>query len=209
MASVPAWRLSVAARCWHSAVPMVASACQPEFLVCRAHGVLACRPSRRVSGEVLGDCMRTSAPRLIRLVKRFQFQAAAGDGRRFRSSEFNVQVLDRADDQDGIRIGLTASRKCGNSVKRSRIKRRLRAAAREAFAGIEACADVVAVARPETISAKYDDLVQTFKSALVRARPQRKSNDGAPRSVHPTPSIQSAAGQGSRPSLQKNEMIRS
>jgi ribonuclease P protein component len=124
--------------------------------------------------------MRTSAPRLTRLIKRAQFQAAAGDGRRFRSSEMSVQVLDREDGEDGIRIGLTASRKAGNAVKRNRIRRRLRAAAREAFAGCSQQADVVAVARPETISAPYDQLVRTLHNALTKARPQRKQ--------HPTPS---------------------
>jgi ribonuclease P protein component len=122
----------------------------------------------------LEDCMRMSAPRLTQLIKRAEFQAAAGDGRRFRSSEMSVQVLDRPDGEAGIRIGLTASRKAGNAVKRNRIRRRLRAAAREAFAGCEHRADVVAVARPETIAAPYDQLVRTLHNALTKARPQRK-----------------------------------
>lgn len=124
--------------------------------------------------------MRTSTPRLSRLIKRSQFQAAAGDGRRFRSSELTVQVLDRVEGEAGIRMGLTASRKTGNAVKRNRIRRRLRAAAREAFAGCEQRADVVAVAKPETICAPYDQLVRTLHNALTKARPQRKQ--------HPTPS---------------------
>jgi ribonuclease P protein component len=132
--------------------------------------------------------MRMSAPRLGRLVKRTQFQAAAGNGRRFRSSEMSVQVLDRDEGEPGIRIGLTASRKVGNAVKRNRIRRRLRAAAREAFAGCSQKADVVAVARAETISAPYDQLVRTLHNALTKARAQRKQ--------HPTPS-----GSAQRPDL--------
>jgi ribonuclease P protein component len=118
--------------------------------------------------------MRKSAPRLSRLTKRAQFQAAAGDGRRFRSSFFSVQVLDREAGQDGVRIGLTASRKTGNAIKRNRIRRRLRAAAREAYAGLTERLDIVAVARAETISAPYEDLVRTLRDAPKRARAQHR-----------------------------------
>ncbi len=118
--------------------------------------------------------MRLSAPRLQRLTKRAQFQAAAGNGRRFRSSHLMVQVLDRSDDTLGVRVGLTASRKAGLATKRNRIRRRLRAAAREAFAGSHESADVVAVARTEVLTAPYDELVRTLRNALTKARPQRK-----------------------------------
>jgi ribonuclease P protein component len=136
--------------------------------------------------------MRLSAPRLQRLTKRAQFQAAAGDGRRFRSSHLTVQVLDRTEDGLGVRVGLTASRKAGLATKRNRIRRRLRAAAREAFAGAPESADVVAVARTEVLSASYDELVRTLRNALTKARPQRKqqtnhsgSGNGPARSTPP------------------------
>ena len=124
--------------------------------------------------------MGRSAPRLARLTRRVQFQAAAGNGRRFRSSVLTVQVLDRAADDDGIRLGLTASRKCGNAVKRNRIRRRLRAAAREAFAERMAHADVVAVARAETLAAPFDELVRSLRGALTKARAQRKHQPDSP-----------------------------
>jgi len=76
--------------------------------------------------------MRPDRPtRLSRLKQRKDFLAAAAHGRRFRSSAFSAQVRDAAPEegQDGLRLGLTASRKTGNSVKRNRIRRRLRAAA--------------------------------------------------------------------------------
>lgn len=120
--------------------------------------------------------MRKSAPRLKKLTKRVEFQAAAGDGRRFRSSSMTVQVLDRAADEMGVRIGLTASRKVGLATKRSRVKRRLRSAAREAFDGVTASADVVAVARTEVISAPYAELVSDLRNALTKARAQRKQH---------------------------------
>ena len=118
--------------------------------------------------------MGKSPPRLSRLTKRAQFQAAAGHGRRFRSSFLSVQVLDREAGEDGVRIGLTASRKAGNAVKRNRIRRRLRAAAHEAYARSTERFDIVAVARAETISAPYDDLVRALRDAPKRARAQHR-----------------------------------
>jgi ribonuclease P protein component len=146
-----------------------------------------------VTARVLEDCMRTSAPRLIHLTKRSEFQAAAGNGRRFRSSALAIQVLDRPDDGEGIRIGLTASRKAGNAVKRNRIRRRLRAAAREAFATATADRDIVAVARPETISAGYGELVRSFRDALTKARPQRTQRHPMPDAM-PVPAAANADG---------------
>jgi ribonuclease P protein component len=118
--------------------------------------------------------VRISAPRLARLIRRSEFQAAAGDGRRFRSAALGVQVLARDGGPEGVRLGITASRKVGGAVERNRIRRRLRAAAREAYAEVSANVDVVALARAETISEPYDTLIDTLRQALTKARPQRK-----------------------------------
>jgi ribonuclease P protein component len=109
------------------------------------------------------------------LKKRAEFQAATGHGRRFRSSAITVQVLDRDADAPvtGLRLGLTASRKVGTAVERNRARRRLREAAREALAGVAANADMVIVARPETIGAPYLSLVRDIQLALSKARPQK------------------------------------
>lgn len=115
--------------------------------------------------------------RLARLTQRKEFLAAAEYGRRFRSSAFSVQVRDAAteDAQGGLRLGLTASRKVGNAVKRNRIRRRLRAAAEIALAPQAALAcDVVIVARPETLTADFGTLVSELSVAIERARPARQ-----------------------------------
>ncbi len=117
--------------------------------------------------------MRRSAPKLRRLTKRAEFLAAAGNGRRFRSPELTVQVLDRPADEQGVRLGVTASRHVGNAVKRNRIRRRLKAAAREAFAAQTAAVDVVLVARPEALSCDYSALVRAAADAITRAKPQK------------------------------------
>jgi len=132
--------------------------------------------------------------RLARLTQRKQFLAAADQGRRFRSSAFTVQVLDArvreadggdAREPDGLRLGLTASRKVGNAVKRNRIRRRLRVAAAEALASQSSrpC-DVVIVARPETLTTGFRVLVSELSIAIERARPQgqgRKAHSGKAR----------------------------
>jgi len=140
--------------------------------------------------------------RLARLKQRKQFLAAAEHGRRFRSSAFSVQVRDAAaeDGVEGLRLGLTASRKTGNAVKRNRIRRRLRAAAEIALspqAGTPC--DVVIIARPETLTAGFAMLVSELSVAIERARPARpgrappadnraKSGSGQPRPPAQKPS---------------------
>ncbi|WP_420101833.1 ribonuclease P protein component [Bosea sp. (in: a-proteobacteria)] len=114
--------------------------------------------------------------RLARLTQRKEFLAAADHGRRFRSSAFLVQVRDAApeEERDGLKVGLTASRKTGNAVKRNRIRRRLRAAAALALRDqADRRCDVVIVARAETIGADFQTLVADLSVAIDRARPQK------------------------------------
>jgi ribonuclease P protein component len=114
--------------------------------------------------------------RLDRLTQRKEFLAAAEHGRRFRSSAFTAQVRDAAAEEarDGLRLGLTASRKVGNAVRRNRIRRRLRAAAEAALAAQAGrpC-DIVIVARPETLTAGFETLIADLSVAIERARPAR------------------------------------
>ncbi|PZN98198.1 MAG: ribonuclease P protein component [Hyphomicrobiales bacterium] len=114
--------------------------------------------------------------RLARLTQRKQFLAAADQGRRFRSSAFTVQVRDADADEErepaGLRLGLTASRKVGNAVKRNRIRRRLRVAAAEALAAqADRRCDIVIVARSETLKIGFRMLVNELSVAIDRARP--------------------------------------
>ncbi len=123
--------------------------------------------------------------RLARLTQRKQFLAAADKGRRFRSSAFTVQVrdADHAETRDaaGLRLGLTASRKVGNAVKRNRIRRRLRVAAAEALASqADRPCDVVIVARPETLTTGFRKLVDELSVAIERARPQGQGRKPRP-----------------------------
>ena len=114
--------------------------------------------------------------RLARLTQRKDFLAAAEHGRRFRSPAFTAQVRDAAGEEgrDGLRLGLTASRKTGNAVKRNRIRRRLRAAAALALGQqTDRVCDLVIVARPETLTADFRALVADLSVAIERARPAK------------------------------------
>lgn len=127
-------------------------------------------PKARVAGAPVPEDWPT-AMRLARLTQRKDFLAAAEHGRRFRSSAFTVQVLDKPG-QDDLRLGLTASRKTGNAVVRNRIRRRLRAAAALALAeqAGKPC-DLVIVARPETVQADFTAMIADLSVAFDRARP--------------------------------------
>jgi len=114
--------------------------------------------------------------RLARLTQRKEFLAAAEHGRRFRSSAFLVQVRDTAPEEgrETLRLGLTASRKTGNAVKRNRIRRRLRAAAAQALHDqTHKPCDVVIVARSEVLGADFHALVADLSIAIDRAKPQK------------------------------------
>ncbi|CAH1662011.1 Ribonuclease P protein component [Hyphomicrobiales bacterium] len=133
--------------------------------------------------------------RLARLTQRKEFLAAAGHGRRFRSPAFTAQVRDCTpeEERDGLRLGLTASRKTGNAVKRNRIRRRLRAAAAQALRDQtgKRC-DVVIIARTEVLSADFHALVADLSIAIDRARPQKPREPSSadrrrPRAARGTP----------------------
>ncbi|QIS94613.1 ribonuclease P protein component [Nitratireductor mangrovi] len=75
-----------------------------------------------------------------------------------------LEVLDRGDDAPP-RLGLTVTKKTGNSVVRNRIRRRLREAVRvHAADDMEAGKDYVIVGRREIAAAPFDVL----KSELSR-----------------------------------------
>jgi ribonuclease P protein component len=123
--------------------------------------------------------------RLARLTQRKEFLAAAEHGRRFRSPAFMAQVRNAAPGEarkdgapPGLRLGLTASRKTGNAVKRNRIRRRLRAAAAEALADqTQRPCDIVIVARPEVLVADFRTLVADLSIAIDRAKPHKPHAD--------------------------------
>ncbi len=60
----------------------------------------------------------------IKITKSLEYKLVGTNGKRIRSSNFNLQYLSTED--QSIRIGITASKKLGNAVKRNYVKRRIR-----------------------------------------------------------------------------------
>ncbi|QIB34181.1 ribonuclease P protein component [Ancylobacter pratisalsi] len=120
-----------------------------------------------------------------RLVKRKDFLAAAA-GLRANAGPLLLQARDRADEA-APRIGLTVTKKHGNAVERNRIRRRLRAAVRDALprAG-RAGFDYVIVARRAALAAPFIDLVNDIERGIARLhsgsrrKPRLATSDMAP-----------------------------
>jgi ribonuclease P protein component len=76
---------------------------------------------------------------------------------------------------DGARVGLTVTKKLGGAVARNRIRRRLRAAAREVFPNYaEAGKDYVLIARSAAYSRNYAAILDDMKRGLLRLAKDHK-----------------------------------
>ncbi|MCA0400196.1 MAG: ribonuclease P protein component [Proteobacteria bacterium] len=120
--------------------------------------------------------------RLHILKKRSEFKAAA-NGARFSTPAFTLQRKPAGDEpKEGLRFGFTVTKKVGNAVERNRIRRRLRAAVREAGPHLaQTGLDLVLVARREALAADFSTLVEDIRRAvsIVAERPKpsaRRSN---------------------------------
>ena len=116
---------------------------------------------------------------LGRLKKRSEFLAAARKGRKAVTPGLVLQALSRRD-TEGVetppRLGLTASRKVGNAVTRNRARRRLRAAAGELLPRLgHAGTDYVLIARGETPTRPYRELLADLRKALAKVEEKRKA----------------------------------
>jgi ribonuclease P protein component len=111
------------------------------------------------------------AQRLVTLRKRSDF-LAANAGRRAATQGFVLLVRDRVDGDPIKRVGFTVTKKIGGAVVRNRMKRRLRALAREilperGYPG----SDHVMIGRSSGIERDFDLLRQDLTRALEKAKP--------------------------------------
>lgn len=108
------------------------------------------------------------AQRLVTIRKRSDF-LAANVGRRAATPGFVLLVRDRKNADPTMRVGFTVTKKIGNAVVRNRMKRRLRALAREMIAthGFVG-SDHVMIGRAGGIERDYSALQKELGRALDR-----------------------------------------
>lgn len=113
------------------------------------------------------------SPAFRRLTKRAQFLNAARGTRAGRTS-VALQAVEVPAGNAGI--GLTVTKKAGNSPERNRIKRRLRAAVRACEPGFRPQHDYVLVGRREALSTPFDKLISELNSAIAKVHAGQRDN---------------------------------
>ena len=110
---------------------------------------------------------------------RQDFLQARNQGRKALARGLVIQAIRR--DADIWRVGLTASKKIGNAVCRNRARRRMRALARQHLAPLaRPGVDYVLIARHDTVSCDWQDLVTGLTKAIRYLHHQLPDQDPVP-----------------------------
>ncbi len=108
--------------------------------------------------------------KIERLKKRQDFLRAARGVRRIVAGVTLEVCRSPGMEPAAVRVGFTASRKIGNAVARNRARRRLKAVAQQVLPLYgQPGNDYVLVARRETLTLPFGDLLGDLESALVAA----------------------------------------
>jgi ribonuclease P protein component len=99
-----------------------------------------------------------------RLRRRAEFQRVFDGGQRGRGRFLTMVVAERP--AGGARLGIVASRKLGDSVRRNRAKRLIREIFRQN--NLAGAVDIVVIPRRELFDAAYAHLEEDFRTALAR-----------------------------------------
>jgi ribonuclease P protein component len=132
------------------------------------------RTSRTRPQETLG-LITPQADRDMRgysVIKKRSDFLAANRGKRYATPGFVLLVRDRQDESSDIRLGITITKKVGNSVVRNRMRRRFRALAQELLADRgKPGADHVLIGRDNGIERDFDALRTDLVKALGKLNP--------------------------------------
>ncbi len=113
---------------------------------------------------------RSGAPsRANRVRKRAEFLDIQSGGVRV-NGDCLVFVIKRRAAGSPLRLGITASRKIGNSVQRSRARRLIREGFRAVFNDLPGALDIVVIVRRPLGERKMGALLEEWQRALPRIR---------------------------------------
>ncbi|MGC8832681.1 MAG: ribonuclease P protein component [Armatimonadota bacterium] len=107
-------------------------------------------------------------PREKRLTKPEEFGQVFRRGKGFGNSILFIKVLKGR--QNGVRVGVSVSKKFGRAVTRNRIKRILREAARRYINNIKPGHDLILVAKEGIREAKFEEILEGLHSLLSEAK---------------------------------------
>jgi ribonuclease P protein component len=106
-------------------------------------------------------------PKTDRILKRDRFRRVYEHGRKVQFRYFTAFILAKQD--NGVRIGVTATRKIGNAVERNRARRLVREAFRKNKWLAPDGVDIVINVKRPLVEAHYRDLESEFITFLERA----------------------------------------
>jgi ribonuclease P protein component len=114
-------------------------------------------------------------PKASRLLRRPQFSRVFDTGLRVQGRFVTALVTPNETGQ--LRLGIVASRKLGNAVKRNRAKRLIREAFRRSEQPAGRGLDVVIIPRREIFDAAYSNFESEFRNMLRRGAQRLKDPD--------------------------------
>jgi ribonuclease P protein component len=118
---------------------------------------------------VVGNARSGAPSRANRVRKRAEFLDIQSGGVRV-NGDCLVFVVKRRPAGSPLRLGITASRKIGNSVQRSRARRLIREGFRAVFSDLPDGLDIVVIVRRPLGERKMQALLDEWQRALPRIR---------------------------------------
>lgn len=103
-----------------------------------------------------------------RVRKRPEFQRAQAAGKRVATRHFVFVISKNPAAERGARLGITASRRVGNAVRRNRLKRLVREVFRRTEAFVPAGFDVIVICRQDEPDLSADQVEREWRSERSR-----------------------------------------